>query len=110
MLAIAENSFEAVAVGTGKALEDIEKLQVYTRKSKRRGSEFMRWIREHKLIAGLLALLFVLVFIFTISMAFGGGNNSLTNLVNSGTNGVSGFLSSLGNGIRKPGSRYFLAW
>ena len=60
----------------------------------------MRWIREHKLIAGLLALLFVLVFIFTISMAFGGGNNSLTNLVNSGTNGVSGFLSSLGNGIR----------
>ena len=34
---IAENSFEAVAVGTGKALEDIEKLQVYTRKSKRRG-------------------------------------------------------------------------
>ena len=60
----------------------------------------MRWIREHKLIAGLLALLFVLVFIFTISMAFGGGNNSLTNLVNNGTNGVSGFLSSLGNGIR----------
>ncbi len=36
-VAISENSFEAVAVGTGKALEDIEKLKVYTRKSKRRG-------------------------------------------------------------------------
>lgn len=38
-VAIAENSFEAVAVGTGKGLEDIEKLKVYTRKSKRRGTE-----------------------------------------------------------------------
>ena len=34
---IAENSFEAVAVGTGKALEDAEKLKIYTKKSKRRG-------------------------------------------------------------------------
>ena len=34
---VSENSFEAVAVGTGKALEDIEKLKIYTRKSKRRG-------------------------------------------------------------------------
>ena len=36
---IAENSFEAVALGTGKALEDVEKLKIYTRKSKRRGTE-----------------------------------------------------------------------
>lgn len=36
---IAENSFEAVALGTGKGLEDVEKLKVYTRKSKRRGTE-----------------------------------------------------------------------
>ena len=36
---IAGNSFEAVAMGTGKALEDIEKLKIYTRKSKRRGTE-----------------------------------------------------------------------
>ena len=35
---IAGNSFEAVAMGTGKALEDIEKLKIYTRKSKRRGT------------------------------------------------------------------------
>ena len=36
---IAENSVEAVALGTGKALEDVEKLKIYTRKSKRRGTE-----------------------------------------------------------------------
>ena len=34
---IADNSFEAVAIGTGKALEDTEKLKIYTKKSKRRG-------------------------------------------------------------------------
>lgn len=38
-VAIAENAFEAVALGTGKGLEDVEKLKVYTRKSKRRGTE-----------------------------------------------------------------------
>lgn len=36
---VAENSFEAVALGTGKGLEDVEKLKVYTRKAKRRGTE-----------------------------------------------------------------------
>ena len=30
-VAIAENAFEAVALGTGKGLEDVEKLKVYTR-------------------------------------------------------------------------------
>lgn len=38
-VAIAENAFEAVALGTGKGLEDVEKLKVYTRKSKTRGTE-----------------------------------------------------------------------
>lgn len=38
-VAVAENSFEAVALGTGKGLENIEKLKLYTRKSKRRGTE-----------------------------------------------------------------------
>lgn len=38
-VSIAENAFEAVALGTGKGLEDVEKLKVYTRKSKRRGTE-----------------------------------------------------------------------
>lgn len=60
----------------------------------------MRWIREHKLIAGLLALLLVLVIIFVASMAFGGKNNFLTGKINEGASGVSGFLSSLGDGVR----------
>ena len=38
-VAVAANSFEAVALGTGMGLEDIEKLKVYTRKSNRRGTE-----------------------------------------------------------------------
>ena len=54
----------------------------------------MRWIREHKLIAGLLALLMVLVIIFVVSIAVG-GSNPLTSVINDGTSGVSGFLSSL---------------
>ena len=42
-VAIAENAFEAVALGTGKGLEDVEKLKVYTRKSKRRGNRELRY-------------------------------------------------------------------
>ncbi len=38
-VSIAENAFEAVALGTGKGLEDVEKLKIYTRKSRRRGTE-----------------------------------------------------------------------
>ena len=60
----------------------------------------MRWIREHKLIAGLLALLLALVIVFVVSIAFGGGNNAFTGAINKGASGVSGFLSSLGNGVR----------
>ena len=60
----------------------------------------MKWIREHKLIAGLVALLLVLVIIFVVSMASGQGNNSLTDAINGGSSGVSGFLSSVGNGVR----------
>ena len=59
----------------------------------------MRWIREHTLIAGLLALLMVLVIIFVVSIAVG-GSNPLTSVINDGKSGVSGFLSSLGYGIR----------
>ena len=33
---IAENAFEAVAVGTGMSLDDIEKLKVYAQSGKRR--------------------------------------------------------------------------
>lgn len=60
----------------------------------------MRWIREHKLITGLLALLLVLVIIFVVSMVSGQGNNSVTAAVNSGASGISAFLSSVGESIR----------
>ena len=60
----------------------------------------MRWIREHKLIAALIALLVVLVIIFVVSMSSGQGNSSLTDAVNQGTTGISGFLSNLGDGIK----------
>jgi len=60
----------------------------------------MRWIREHKLIAALISLLLVLVIIFVVSMSSGQGNNSLTDAVNQGTTGVSGFLANVGNGIK----------
>ena len=35
-VSIAENAFEAVAVGTGMSLDDIEKLKVYAQSGKRR--------------------------------------------------------------------------
>ena len=59
----------------------------------------MRWIREHKLASGLLTLLLVLVIIFVVSIVLG-GSNPLTGVINDGTAGVSGFLSSVGDGVR----------
>ena len=35
-VAVADNAFEAVAVGTGMSLEDIEKLKVYAQNDKKR--------------------------------------------------------------------------
>lgn len=61
----------------------------------------MRWIREHKLIAGLLTLLLVLVIIFVLSVVSGKGNNSVTAVVNKGASGISGFLSSVGQTVRE---------
>lgn len=60
----------------------------------------MRWIREHKLMVGLLSLLLILVIVFTVSLAQGGSGNSLTEFINGSNSGVSGFFASVGNGIR----------
>jgi rod shape-determining protein MreB and related proteins len=35
-VAVAENAFEAVAEGTGRSLEDIEKLKIYAQNGKKR--------------------------------------------------------------------------
>lgn len=60
----------------------------------------MRWIREHKLIASLLSLLVVLALIFVLSTVSGFGGNFLTDFINNGVSGISGFFSSVGGNIR----------
>lgn len=60
----------------------------------------MKWIREHKLIASLTALLVVLVLIFVLSMFSGDGSNFFSTVINNGTSGISGFFSSVGDSIR----------
>ena len=46
----------------------------------------MRWIREHKLISALLAILLALVIIFCVSVARGGADSSATDVVSKGMN------------------------
>ena len=99
---IAENSFEAVALGTGKALEDVEKLKIYTRKSKRERkpkSQNMKWMRDHKLIAALLILLVVLALLFTLSVTTGFGEGSFASFLNNGVSKITGFFSSAGSNM-----------
>ena len=60
----------------------------------------MRWIREHKLIAGLISLLIVLTLIFVLSVVTGTGDKSFAAFVNNGVTKVSGFFSSVGGSIR----------
>ena len=61
----------------------------------------MRWIREHKLISALLAILLALVIIFCVSVARGGADSSVTDVVSKGMNAVSGGLSSVAGTIKK---------
>lgn len=61
----------------------------------------MRWIREHKLISALLAILLALVIIFCISVARSGSDNAATDVVNSGMNLISGGLSGVAGTIKK---------
>ena len=61
----------------------------------------MRWIREHKLISALLAILLALVIIFCVSVARGGADSSATDVVSKGMNVVSGGLSSVADTIKK---------
>ena len=61
----------------------------------------MRWIREHKLISALLAILLALVIIFCVSVARGGTDSSATDVVSKGMNVVSGGLSSVADTIEK---------
>ena len=60
----------------------------------------MKWIREHKLIAGLLSLLIILALIFALSVTTGFGEGSFSAFINNGASKVVSFLSSAGGEIR----------
>ena len=61
----------------------------------------MRWIREHKLISALLAILLALSIIFVVSLTGNGNDNVATDAVNKGTNTVSKGLSAVAGVIKK---------
>lgn len=60
----------------------------------------MKWIREHKLIAGLISLLIVLALVFVLSMTTGLGDSSVSAAASGGTSKISAFFANIGGGIR----------
>ena len=67
----------------------------------------MRWIREHKLIAGLLAILLVLVLIFVLTIAGGGKDSSVTGGVSKGMSYISKPFTAVTRTIRDTVSGIF---
>lgn len=66
----------------------------------------MRWIREHKLIAGLLAILLALVLIFLLT-AGGAGNDSVTGTVHKGMSYISKPFTAVTRAVRNTVSGIF---
>ena len=66
----------------------------------------MRWIREHKLIAGLLAILLALVLIFLLT-AGGASKDGVTGTVNKGMSLVSNPLTAVTRTVRNTVSGLF---
>ena len=66
----------------------------------------MRWIREHKIIAGLLALLLVLILIFLLSLG-DRQNNSVTGSINKAMSYVSGPFTAVTRTVRDTVSGIF---
>ena len=66
----------------------------------------MRWIREHKLIAGLLAILMALVLLFLLT-AGSGSNDSVTGTVNKGMSFISKPLTAVTRNVRNTVSGIF---
>ncbi len=60
----------------------------------------MRWVREHKLISVLIAILLILAIIFAVSIISAGSGNAATDFVNKGMSVVSGGFSSVAKTIR----------
>jgi len=61
----------------------------------------MRWVREHKLISVLIAILLILAVIFAVSVLTDGLDNGATGAVNKGMSVISGGLSSAADTIRE---------
>ena len=66
----------------------------------------MRWIREHKLIAGLLAILLALVLIFLLT-AGGAGNDGVTGTVQKGMSYISKPFTAVTRSVRNTVSGIF---
>ena len=66
----------------------------------------MRWIREHKLIAGLLAILLALVLIFLLT-AGSASKDGVTGTVNKGMSLVSNPLTAVTRTVRNTVSGLF---
>lgn len=61
----------------------------------------MHWIKEHKLISALVAVLLILAVIFAVSVFSGGVSNPATGAVNKGMSVISGGFSSVAQTIRE---------
>jgi len=66
----------------------------------------MRWIREHKIVSWLIAVLLILLIVFVISLA-GGGNGGVSNAVNKGMSVVTKPLTAITQGIKNTVSGIF---
>ena len=67
----------------------------------------MKWIREHKLISCLVAILLVLVIIFVISTVSDRENNGITGLINKGMSYISKPFAAVTGAIRNNVSGIF---
>lgn len=67
----------------------------------------MKWIREHKLISCLVAILLILVIIFVVTMVSGSENSGVTGAINKGMSYISKPFSAVTNAIRNTVSGMF---
>lgn len=60
----------------------------------------MRWIRKHKLITALVAIVLALAIIFSISLLNDKSENAAENIINKGMNKLSGVMSQAANAVK----------
>lgn len=67
----------------------------------------MKWIREHKLIAGLLAILLALVLIFVLTLGLGTTETGVTGVINQGMSYISKPFTAVTTTVRETISGLF---